>query len=403
MLDFSVARLGYLANLGVALFLLAAAAVVARRLRVPGRLALAAFLALVGANYALDAASYLAYFVGAERIPLQNAGYLIGAFDPPMLSAFALAFAGWRVSPAVRALLLAPSLLFVAQGLVLLARGPVALTSVQQPVMIPILAGHYLLALVLVARAHHQALTPRERELRAAVVAIVALIVLPRLPLLLIDAGIGNGAARAQPDSLLRLELPLALLALGGAWLFVRTAPAEARASALGVVRHAALLLALVAAAWLLRLAPGFSAAAFALLYSARWIVFAGALGIDAQRQRLLGLPASVGGPARGSFLALLGFVGAVEVAALLYALPGASLVGALVGGVAFTALAFVGAAAVARRRLADEEARVLKRRVYRAHLELGAPPDRLPELRAQLDLAADDAAEEERLARASR
>lgn len=389
--------LGYAGNAALGLFLVTTALVVVRRLRLGGRRELAIYLALVGANYVLDASAHVARTTGGDSSPWIQAAFLIGLLDPPFLFLFAVAVHGRRLPRWVEVSVLAPSVFLLLAALA--AR--VELLPAQNlagPYSL-ILVASYAGALVLLAQAHHAARTPAERELRAALVVAFSVIVLPRLPLLWADLGPAQGAGRKALISLAWFEGTFALVLTLAVIVLVATARADARASAWRIVRASIPLLAIVEALWLTRFLPAIGASAFALLYSGRWFVFAAVFAFGIREHEVLGIPTALGARTRAASAALLVLVVLLVTTGLYGAYPGAQLATALLSGALTTGL-LVGAVAFAQRRASVglDESRWRRLRIYRAHVELGADAKELAPLRRDLGLTDAEAGEEERL-----
>ena len=388
-------QVGFVANFAIGVFVGAAALLVATRLKVPGSGALAAYLALVAGNYGIRSIANMTYADWAT-IP-SDISYLLAVLDPPALLLFALAQDGQRHRWTARALAVAPALwLFGASVATWIAWGGIAYGRIA-PWYTIMLVAYYGLALVFVAMAHHSARSPHERALRSSMVVALVFLVLPRVPLVLIDTQVITPDLRSEPHTLLLLEGFLALLVAAFVAVFVATAPASGRREARRTALLASALCGLVAAIWLLRFPPLLTGPAYALMYSSRWLVFAGVVSLWAGRQELLGIPATLGARVRGGFALLLGVLLVIEVTSLLMwagvSLAVAALTASVVG------LAVVGAGLALRRAPAGSpDERLRRARLYRARATLGAPPEELESLRRELGLTREQAEREERL-----
>lgn len=378
-----IVRVGNI-TLGVLLILIAAFA--ARHLPVAGRGWLAAFLTLVGFNYALDP---LGSFFHED---LRRFAFLATTLDPAALILFALAVGRTGTPRWVKvAVVLAP--LFTAANVLyfwIYVPNETSQAALQAFVLVP----YYVLSLALVARAHHEAATPVAQEMTARLLAPLAVIVVSRIPLVLVDTWIIPGPQRYEPWTIWFLDVPLVVLALATAALLHWTSPRTARASALVVVRRIFLLLAAVEVVWLTRFVAEFSDTGYALMYSVRWFVFAGVIAFDLRRYELLGVRSRVAALGRPVFLGILVVVVLLQFAALFHdqaGFPRALLLGAI-------ATLPVAALAVVIGRAREPDTRARRLRIYRAHAELGSDRAALERLRGELGLTEGEAQEEERL-----
>lgn len=380
------------ANFALGLFLCLLAAAVARRLRLPGRGWLAAFLALVGSNYAID--------VVVRELSLGAHGRLAtvaSLLDPAALLLFAAAlWAPGGLRRRTQALVALPCLFLAGYALATYSRG---YSDLRQLALLSawVFVPYYLLALALVARAHHASASEAERELRGHLFVALAVVVLSRIPLLATDLGVVTGGTRGALSSILWLDVPLVMISAVALGSFVLLAPPAARRSARRLALLAAALLALVESVWALRFVPLLETSSFGFLYSIRWFVFAGLVVFDLRRFEILGIPARIGGGLRVSFGLLLALFVFLQAASLFAQVLGDFSRAFVVAAGATLPLAIVAALLLRRLRRPDESTH-RRLRIYRAHAELRTSAEELDRLRRDLGLTSDEAREEERL-----
>lgn len=377
-------QFGYLVNVGLGAFLLLLAALVVRRMAIPGRRWLALFLFLVGLNYLLDGVGRvftLQNIVGLSLLPT--------ILDPAALMLFALSLRREDVPRWVQAAVVLPPLFLVGYSV---ASWP---DPIPAPLIVGVFVPYYVIALALAGHAHHASRSATEQGVLARIFVALAIITLTRLPLVFVDLQIIGHARRHFLFTLAYFDLPLAALAIATGLIFYLTASTHARPTARRAITQGALLLAIVDAIWLMRFMPGLAVGGSALLYSCRWLVFAGLITYDLRRYELLGVPSRVGSIARASFALLLVFVVYVEFVSLLSGGAYISASTLAISAIATTPVA-IGAAIYVGRRADPVDARRL--RIYRAHAELGASEGDLARLREELGITFAEAREEDRL-----
>lgn len=387
--------IGSMANVALGVFLVAAGFLTHHSLKIPGRTWFALFLGLVGLSYALEGVGFTRVGVSGQWTWILHLAYVVTLLDPPFLLLFALAWERRRIPAWLAAVVLAPAVLLAGYGLFTwLTREEGLAYRGAGWGNAAMLGAYYALALVFVAREHHRANSTDERVLRRSVLVVLALIVLPRLPLIASDLRQYSQLARNSTEAIAVFDGGLVVLASLAAAAFLLTAPRAARADARRTVVTAAALLGIVLAVWVLRYTP-LASPTWTLFYSGRWFVFAGVFTAALQRRELLGVPSVVSRWARVGFAAVL--VALIFSQLVVILLGGGAGIGTAVFSAAGLSLGLgAGLLVVGRGRRGDDGAAL--RRIYRAHAQLSTPPDRLAELRRSLGLTPEEAAREERL-----
>ncbi|MEA3199601.1 MAG: eukaryotic-like serine/threonine-protein kinase [Thermoplasmata archaeon] len=393
------------ANALLGAFLLAVAGVVARRgTDRRTRWPLAAYLALVGANYLMDGlrisvvdagvpgwSQALGPFVEghyAPRIPL--------LFDPLALLLFALMTWRPRVSPGLVAAAALPALAIgVAVMLVLPA------PTIHAPLWDAFLAElvlYYALAFALLARTYLAARSAAERDRLGTLLVGFGIVLVPRFALLHLDIGLGTyipfppGFPSLVTVDLSALVVAFALVAI----LLLRHASPEARPHVERTTIEMGWMLVVVALAWaLFDFLHDAITLTFGLLYSIRWFVFGGFLAYGGRSEGFLGLPGRPTARLRALFTALLAASVLVELVAVAQALPGLAPSVRLLD---VLAIAGFGLQVYAVLRLARPrnaaEASWRRAQIYRAQVQLGASEEDLATLQERLGLSAREAGE---------
>ncbi|MHB8584766.1 MAG: serine/threonine-protein kinase [Thermoplasmatota archaeon] len=366
----------------------------------PGRIYLVIYLALVAGNYALDALRYVLAPPPQVESRLFELAFDCTIADPAALLLFAWSAAGDRPSRLRSTLGATPSVVLLILRVFSINTAPIPFIDL----FVANLAGCYLLALGAIARSYVQSATTVERDARAVLLLAMGLVVLPRLPLVMTELGFVTGpGGRAELISIPLLEGTLAALLAGFALILWRAAPQLARPHVRHTLTSLTLLLVVVVALWMLRFIPGLIGPAFALLFASRWFLVLVVVSQGLQRHELLGYPTSLGGAAsilvRATFAIALFF----QTAAFFAQLPGATPT--LVYGGALAALGVVSLAVVTSRQALRPRGEGEWRResAYRAHLELGTPPQELARIREQLGLSRAKAREIEMIAAVER
>lgn len=371
----------YVANLALGLVLLALGALATRiPRRGPTRWLLAAYLALVGLNYATEGLSRL---LKGDVLPLPFNGVDATAIlDPPTLLLFALSLAGIRLTLQRAVAPYLPAAYLILQPILGLP-GPAPILQALDAW--PTLA-FYLAAYLVLARAHFADPDPAERKGKAVLLTAFGVVCLSRVPLLLLDVSLVSGVARAAPESLV---LDAMLLATYAAFALLARAWARGAAwpEARGVVAATGVLLLVLDLEWLLRFVDPLTQTALALMFSTRWFLFLAVVTAGLRRHEVLGIPTLVAPWLQGVFRALLAVVAAV-MASTLASAAGAPTTTALLTGVGLVALGVASAYALrAAAPSPPSEAEWRRTAVYRAHLAFGSPPEELERVRRQLGL----------------
>jgi hypothetical protein len=388
-------QLGALANVAIGGFLALLAVLVWRRSADrPAKGLLAAYLLLVGLNYALDALDVLTIW-GWPRWAWDNlAARSLVALDPGVLLLYAIATTRGRVPP-VAWLALAPG---VALAAVTFAGNREALLVAYTAYVLACYLGAFLLLAARYVRA------PAERERLGVLVVAFAPIALPRLGLAYIDLGYVRGAqGRADPGTLLMeagLLVAFAAFALGCRLLSRKEDWPEVRRT-VGAVAGLLLVVELV---WMLRFVPLLSSPAFALPYSVRWFLFGAVLVTGLRRQEIFGMPTALAPIVRAVFAGILVLGATAMSAAFLGAVIDASSLDTLLAAALLTGLVLL--AIVALRRalpIVPGELAERRARIFRAYALLDAPGEDLEDLRRRLGLGRAEAERLRALARAER
>lgn len=388
------------ANLGLSAFLVALGAIIGRRS--PDRAArgsLAVYLGLVGAGYLLQAVAELAFAANDPVHPtLARLALGINLLHIPALLWFAMVVTRHSMTPLRAVLVAGPTALLLA---LLLARGvaPVYIWDWEHRWANGLLLASFnALAWALLVQRYLAERSPLQRDRFGILVIAFGVTILPRL--LLVAQDTLSPAAFATN----LLQPALALIALAALLGLPRLAAPDQRAHATQTARSLAVLLGLVVSTWLLVLVPALRPAGEQLVYSVRWYIFVGVLVAGMRRFELLGVPPATERRLRVALaiaLAALGFAGA---ASALAAIPGTDDATAL-GGAALLVLAAAAFLAAGRFGLPSAPGDLQWRRhaLYRAHIELGSPPEELAQMRHALGLTVREAREVEALVTAER
>ena len=359
---------------------------------------LALYLGLVAANYALDATAKLLNLAALPAAPLWWGRLLPVLADPPVLLLFGLSLLG----PPRRAwllLALAPVLpaLFLAFPPPSAGIGAWDLRLLHVGLMVACYAGAFAAAVL----AHARETAPLRRERASLLVVLLGLVVLPRLPLAYVDAGMLTAGRLGDPATMAPVLALLPLVFLLAVLLALRAH--RDRAEALRPLALLGGLCACLAGLWLLSIVPPLRKVMVAWVYASRWFLFLGVLVQAAPALDLLALAPPVARRARLAFALALGVAAAGSVGGMLAA-TGVGAVPALLVGMGLVALAV--AAWWSLRRALPEHAREpawRREAILRAHLEAGSPPERVEEVRRRLCITPEEAARVAELSRLAR
>ncbi|HWG91912.1 MAG TPA: serine/threonine-protein kinase [Candidatus Thermoplasmatota archaeon] len=392
------------ANAALGAFFLYVAYLVWRRTSDPShRGALAVFLGLVAFGYLADGLGPpLHAFADVNTRALRYLSLVAVLLDPGFLIAATLtAGRGWRPWR-VLLLGLAPGLAFLALFAATTPADPFMRAWEYRWLFLPYMGLAYAAALVAALEGLARGTRAPDRDFRAAVAVGAALIVLPRLPLLYLDYGLHRPFGQLSPATLkVILGYLAAGTALGAGYALLRTPKADRwRLREPFTAAGAALLV--VALIWLASLLPPLRSASFAFAFSGRWFLLAALATAAVRRHRFLDLSPReeryVGRALLGVFLALAFLELAAAISLVSNVTPAlALLTAALV--LAFTALAVKGYGWAVRGARAEDDLSWRRASLYRAHLLLGTPPERLRDVRERLGIPESEAREVERVA----
>lgn len=385
---FDILDLAWVSNVALGSFLIFFAVLVRRHS--PDEAArgpLAIFLGLVGANYLTNGGMHMLPAWGQE---LNTFSLVLNWLDPAALVAFAFAVTGAPLRGRRLLFLVAPVVTFAAFFLFARPENLDNYSDYFGPIFMGVLFTYYPLGFYRIAKCYLSETRTLQRDRLGTLVVAVGIVVLPRLPLSYLDWGLH------RTDFLLHWPVyaatVLLAMALGVAsWLRRAAAPqnvAHARRTARALVGF----LFVVCALWLLLEVRSLGRAAFALIFSARWFLFAVVFSVGMQRYDLIELPGRVERRVRFVLTVFLLAIGAAELAVVLGGIPGLpvqeAVMGAVVAVLAGTALV------VSLRDAAPTETELGWRShaAYRASVELGKTEAELAALQQRLGITDRDA-----------
>lgn len=383
---FSILDLAWAANAALGGFLLVFAVLV-RRFS-PDEAAtgpLAIFLGIVGANYLTNSGMHIVPSWGPE---LNQFSLILNWLDPAAFVAFAYAVTGAPLRKRRLAILIAPVAILAV--LFAIAQPGDNYAGSFGPFFTLVLFTYYPLGFYRISKSYLEETRTLQRDRLGTLVVATGIIVLPRLPLVYLDWGLHRTGLLPHWPAYVAAILAIIGLATA-AWLRKNAAPhnaAHARQTARALVGF----LLVVCALWLLIDVRSLSRAAFSLVYSARWFLFAVVFSAGMQRYDLIELDESVERRVRAALGGILLAIGAAELAVVLGGIPGLPVEEAVMGSVVAV---LAGTALVVSLRDAAPTTSELGWRshaAYRASVELGKNEAELAALQQRLGITDRDA-----------